>query len=236
MKSNTKYQWMLPLGSMVVASIIAVGAWFVVGAMKSETAVQETHQTATSLILNLYPTLGDLSESADTVILGEVKGTVHTGVSFGTDGTGGIGVPYTLYQVEVHETFKGDASGTIYVMRTDPGFLGEAPGMGEYPLTTLTVGADVVLYLYGPNIDLEPTIPSGLVDAFYTPLGFDNGVFDVSVDGAVGAVGRVNDATEVTPRGIHPSMFAEGMVFTAADVRLAIEPEPGEDGPVGSTN
>ena len=36
----------------------------------------------------------------------------------------------------------------------------------------------------------------------------------------------VNDETRVTPMGIQPSMFAEGTVFTAADVRLAIEPEP----------
>ncbi len=285
MKSNTKYQWMLPLGSMVAASIIVVGAWFAVGALRPDTAVEEIREvaaievvdqndevhevaavdevdqndegqevaavdevdqddevyeiTVTSLSLNVYPTLEVLSESADAVILGEVKGAVHTGISFGTDGTdgtGGIRVPYTLYEVEVHETFKGDASGAIYVARTDPSFLGEAPGVADYPLTTLGVGEAVILYLYRVSPVLEPTMPSGLTDTIYYPLGFDNGVFDVSANGPVGAVGRVNDSTEVIPRGIDSAMFAEGSVFTAADIRQAIEPESGEEGPVGSTN
>ncbi len=283
MKSNAKYQWMLPLGSMVAASIIVVGAWFAVGALRPDTAVEEIREvaavnevdqndevhevaavnevdqndeaeevaaidgvdqddevyeiTVTSLSLDeIYPTLESLSGSADAVIMGEVKGAVHSAITFGSDGTGGIGVPYTIYEVEVRETFKGDASGTIYVDRTDPSFLGDAPGVAEYPLTTLGVGETVILYLRRVSPVDDPTMPSGLTDTIYFPLNFDNGVFDVSVAGPVGAVGRVNDSTEVTPRGIHPSMFAEGTVFTVADIRQAIEPDSDEAGPVGNTN
>ncbi len=274
---------MLPVGSMVAASIIVVGAWFAVGALRPDTGVEEIREvvaveeasqndkvhevaavdeadqydegqevaavdevdqddevyeiTVTSLSLDqIYPTLEALSGSADAVILGEVKGAVHSAITFGSDGTGGIGVPYTVYEVEIHETLKGDASGTIYVDRTDPSFLGDAPGVAEYPLTTLGVGETVILYLGRVSPVDDPTMPSGLTDTIYFPLNFDNGVFDVLVNGPVGAVGRVNDSTAVIPRGIHNAMFAEGSVFTAADIREAIEPDSDEIGPVGNTN
>jgi hypothetical protein len=37
MKSNTKHQWMLPLGSAFVAAVIAAVAWFGVDALRTDT-------------------------------------------------------------------------------------------------------------------------------------------------------------------------------------------------------
>ena len=280
MKSNTKNQWMLPLGSAFVAAVIAAGAWFGVDALRTGTPevgdialitdtpevedialitdtpevedialitdtpevedialttdTQESEMTyVVTLSMDVYPTLDGLSGAADIVVLGTVSRLVESGNTRGMEQDGGT-YPYNLYEFEIVESFKGDVGGTIYVVRTDPSLFGGAPGMAEYPLTTLSAGDTVVLYLDSMSAKIVPE--TGLTGTLYGPVSFDNGVFDVTVTGPIGAVGTVNDDTKVHPRGVSPSMFAKGTVFTAADIRQAIEPDSGEEGPVGSTN
>lgn len=234
MRNNTKHKWLLPLGSAFVAAVIAAGAWFGVDALRTDTPEVDDIYVV-SLSMDVYPTIEDLSDASDVVVLGTVKSIAGSGVSRGQDGTGGA-YPYNLYELDVTEVFKGQVSETLYVYRTDPSLFGEAPGLTEYPLTTLSVGETVVLYLERVSTDYEPTIPSTLGDTIYVPLSFDNGVFDVTASGPIGAVGTVDDNTEVRPRGVRPWMFAEGTVFTAADIREAFEPDSDEEGPVGNTN
>ena len=259
---------MLPLGSMVAASIIAVGAWFAVGALRTDTPevgdielIRDTTEVedialitdtpevedialitdtpdvydikVVSFSMDVYSSLEGLTGAADVVVLGTVMSVAGSGLSRGKEGDGSP-IPYTLYELEVHETFKGDASGTIYVPRTDPSYLEDSVSFHDAPLTKLVPGETVILYLDSMSADIEPTIT--IADTIYVPLGFDNGVFDITASGPSGPVGTVDDDTKVHPRGVSPSMFAKGTVFTAADIRQAIEPDSGEEGPVGSTN
>ena len=220
-------RWLLPLGSMIAASAIGVASWFAVAALRSGTNDQE--MTVRSLSMNRYSTLEDLSESADVVVLGTVRSIAATGIGRGSEGEGNP-MPYTIYELEVQETFKGGVSGTIYVGRTDPSYFEDSLVFDDAPLTKLNTGEKVVLYLRKLNADVEPTIPIEGLDYVYVPLSLDNGVFDVS-----GAVGVVGETAEVRPRGIGSSMFAEGSVFTTADIRGILEPDSDEEGPVGNT-
>ena len=251
MKSNTKHQWMLPLGSAFVAAVIAAVAWFGVDALRTDTPevgdialitdtpevedialitdtpevedialttdTPESEMTyVVTLSMDVYPTLDGLSGAADIVVLGTVSRLVESGNTRGMEQDGGT-YPYNLYEFEIVESFKGDVGGTIYVVRTDPSLFGGAPGMAEYPLTKLSAGDTVVLYLDSMSATIVPE--TGLTGTLYGPVSFDNGVFDVTVTGP---------DTKVHPRGVSPSMFAKGTVFTAADIRQAIEPDSGE--------
>ena len=203
-----------------------MAAWYGVGALRAAPNPDVEKITVVSFSMGaLYSTLEDLTEDSDAVILGTVREIAQTGISRGKEGDG-TAIPYSLYEVEVVEAFKGEVSETIYVSRTDPSFLEDTVSFHGVPLTKLQRDETVVLYLHRMSADIEPTIT--LTDTIYVPLSFDNGVFDVTATGPVGAVGMVNDDTEVRPRGISHSMFAEGSVFKAADIRQAIEPDSGE--------
>ena len=229
---NNDRKWLLPVGSVLVAAIIVVAAWYGVGALRADSDV-ETISVVSFSMAALYSTLEDLTEDADAVILGTVREIAQTGISRGKEGNGTAN-PHSLYEIEVLESFKGDASGAIYVSRTDPSFLENTVSIRDVPLTKPQAGETVVLYLHRMSADIEPTIT--MTDTTYVLLSFDNGVFDVSGAGPVGPVGRVNDAAEILPRSIHNEMFTAGSLFTAADIRQAIEPDSGADGPVGNTN
>ncbi len=191
--------------------------------MREDADVEEIKVLSFSMVA-LYSTLEDLTEDADAVVLGTVEEITQIGISRGMEGDGSS-IPYTLYEVGVLETIKGDVGQTIYVSRTDPAFLADTVSFGKAPLTRLNVGETVVLYLHEISADIEPTIT--LTGTIYVPLSFDNGVFDVAGEGPAGAVGRVNDTAEILPRGIHYDMFTDGDTFTAADVRQAVGLDPG---------
>ena len=234
MKGNKRNKWLLPFGSMLVAAAIAAGAWFAVGSMTS--GADPSARTVVSLSMNAYSTLDGLTGAADTVVAGTVKNLTASVVSGGKEGDGGR-YPYDIYEFEVQETLKGDASGTIYIVRTAPSFLTNAAGFSEYPLTVLSAGETVILYLRDIATDLLPEV--SVIGTLHVPISLDNGVFDVTTTGPVGAVGNIDDNAEIRPRGIGHSMFARNSVFTASDIREAIAPASGEEGPVGpvgSTN
>lgn len=225
-------RWVLPLGTMIVVSAIVVASWFGVVALRPETGVQTDVQkvVVNSYLYEAHSTLEGLSGAADAIVRGTVKKVAATGLS--GVGEPGTPEPWVIYEFEVYETFKGDVSGTIYVGRDVLSALEGSPSLHGAPLTELLPGEHVVLYLHENDATKDASIT--LTDTVYVPIGFDNGVFDVSGTGPIGPVGIVDDSAEVLPRGIRYNMFAEGSAFTAADVRAAIEPDSGEDGPVGS--
>ena len=115
----------------------------------------------------------------------------------------GIAVPYTLYELEVLETLKGETNDLIYVIGWDPDFFVNT-SLNSTPVTDLREGETVVLYLEEGTPEASPTIT--ITDRFYVTLGIDNGVFDVVSAGASGPVGRVNDDAVVNPRGTSGSI------------------------------
>ncbi len=208
--------WLLPLGIVVIVSATISGVWFSIGPGKSDTASLDTR--ASAFVSVRYSTLEELSTDADVVVIGTVNGIAEKGVDRGAEGDG-LGIPYTIYEVEVEEVLKGEVEDTIYVHRYRPGFF-----VSEM-VTKLTKGETVALYLRQDTNRLAPTIT---YDTFYAPLTFDNSVFDVSTSGAVGPVRRVDDEAVVTPRGVSPSMFSSESTFKVSDLREAIEPESGD--------
>ena len=64
----------------------------------------------------------------------------------------------------------------------------------------LSAGDTVILYLDSMSAKIVPE--TGLTGTLYGPVSFDNGVFDVTVTGPIGAVVTVNDDTKVHPRGV----------------------------------
>ena len=218
-----KAKWVLPIVSALVASVAVVAVVISLDFPSKGSAV-EIVQVNTAHFSEITGSLEQLTEYADVVVIGNVTEVVQSGIDRGRDGDGS-GIPMTLYKVEVLETLKGEVDATIYVYRTDPGYFDD-------PVTKLGVGEKVVLYVeevsatYAPNVTVTDTI--------YVPIALDNGVFDVVT--ADGAVGVVSEDTVVRPRGISPAMFAEGTEFTAAQIRAAIEPDSGEEGPTGTTH
>ena len=211
-------KWALPLFSMAIAAMAVIAIW------------QNTHsndlnnvvKVRSGSFINVFSELGPLTDAADTIVVGTVKGVAGSGIDRGRDGDGSP-TAYTVYEFEVTEVLKGDTDDVIHVIRTDPS---EFP---DDPLTVLGVGEDLVLYLEELPAAIVPTIT--YTNTIYVPISLDNGVFDIDL----GPVGSVDDTVIARPRGISPDMFAEGTEFTAADIRRAIEPEPGSTGPVGNT-
>ena len=120
---NNYIKWLLPVGSVLAAAIIVVAAWHGVGALRAAPNPDVEKITVVSFSMGaLYSTLEDLTEDSDAVILGTVREIAQTGISRGKEGDG-TAIPYSLYEVEVVEAFKGEVSETIYVSRTDPSFL-----------------------------------------------------------------------------------------------------------------
>ena len=214
-------KWTVPLASAAVAAVVVTTVWF-------QTRPEATEPEEVAFVVrhtdfvDITSDLDSLTASADTVVMGTVDEVAQTGVDSGKEGRSRP-MAYTLYKLGVEEALKGDVSGSIYVYQTDPAVF------PDQPLTNLTVGDLVVLYLsrvetYAPVSEVTSTV--------YVPIALDNGVFDVVLPD--GAVGVVNEDTVVRPRGVGPAMFAEGTEFTAAQVRQAIEAE-GPTGPVGDT-
>ena len=208
---NRMPTWLLPLGIAVIVSAATAGVWFSVGPGKSDTVSYSTR--ASALILERYSTLEELTTDADVVVIGTVNGIAAEGVDRGAEGDG-PGIPYIIYEVTVEEALKGETDATIYVRRYRPGFF-----VNEM-VTELTEDETVVLYLRQKTNTLSPTIT---YNTFYTPLTFDNGVFDVSISGAVGPTGRVTDEAVARPRGVSPSMFSADSSFKMSEMRKAIE-------------
>ena len=74
MKSKILHKkWLLPLGSMVAASIIAVGAWFAVGALRSDTPevgdialITDTPEVEDIALITDTPEVEDVALTTDT--------------------------------------------------------------------------------------------------------------------------------------------------------------------------
>ena len=211
-------KWTVPLASAAVAAFAVAAVWFT---LRTPGLEEEVIEVRTTDFVDITSDLDSLTASADTVVMGTVDEVAQTGVDSGKEGRSRP-MAYTLYKLGVEEALKGDVSGSIYVYQTDPAVF------PDQPLTNLTVGDLVVLYL--SRVETYAPV-SEVTSIVYVPIALDNGVFDVVDDGAVGVV---NEDTVVRPRGIGPSMFAEGTEFTAAQVRQAIESE-GPTGPVGDT-
>ena len=225
MRQN-KWLWLIPLSSALLASVVVVAVWIGAVALRADA---QPKRVIRKVFVPAYSSLGDLSTHADVVVVG----TVERSVAKWTDrGAGGDGLPrpYIVYQIDVQETLKGETDDLIYVLRIEPVyFAGEGQSaLGGVPLTELRVGQTVALYLEEVMSETPPIIT--FTDRFYVPLGFDNGVFDVS-SGESGAVGRVDDNAVVRPRGIRKDMFAEGSGFMLSEIKQAIEPVSDEVGP-----
>ena len=213
-------KWLFPILSAAVASVAVVAIWLNIEPKEpsGETVVQSAHFSF------IASSIEELTAEADAIVIGTVSEVAATGVDRGHDSTG-LPMEYTVYKLDVAETLKGEVGDSIYVFRYDPGVF------MDMPLTALNVDDTLALYLAEGTAEYTPTIT--ITDTIYAPLTLDNGVFDVE---GSGAVGRVYDDTILRPRGISELMFAEGMTFTAAEIRKAIEPASDEVGPVGSTN
>ena len=67
-----------------------------------------------------YSSIGKLSDDADFIVVGTVTRVAETGKDYRRDGGFISPILYTLYQVEVLDTVKGDVDDAIYVLRNDP--------------------------------------------------------------------------------------------------------------------
>ncbi len=224
-------RWFVPLGSAVLALLLVSVAWFSVVTLRSDAQPRKMIRSV-EVSMEVYSSLEELSSDADAVVVSRVKRAASTGVDRGASGDG-IAVPYTLYELEVLETLKGETNDLIYVIGWDPDFFVNT-SLNSTPVTDLREGETVVLYLEEGTPEASPTIT--ITDRFYVTLGIDNGVFDVVSAGASGPVGRVNDDAVVNPRGTSADMFGEETTFNMSDVRHAIEPDSDEVGPIGSVN
>ena len=196
----------VPLASAIVAVAVVTAVWFQTRPAAPELEVI-TFEVRHTDFAEITGDLNVLSESADAVVMGRVTEVTWSGIDRADDRS--VEVPATLYKVDVQEAMKGQVGSSIYVYRTDPEFF------PDQPLTKLTVGELVVLYL---NRHATQSPIESYSNFVYVPLALDNGVFDV----AVGAGGIVNDQTSIVPRGVSGDMFAPGTAFTTAEIRAAI--------------
>ena len=231
MAKHTK--WILPLGSATAAAVLLTAIWFGWIMLVNGSPAGAVVNVNSPLVMKFYSSVVGLSDDADVVVMGTVKGVAETGIDRGSeDGKGapgnGIPVPYTVYSVEVMETLKGEVNEKIYVVRTDPEFF------PDEALTRLRRDETVILYLSEETTKVAPTI--AVTDTFYVPLAFDNAVFDLLSSSDLGPVGRVNDEATVVPRGTGPDMFAAGTTFTMSDIRQAIGSDGEDVGPIGNAN
>lgn len=217
-------KWILPLGSATVTAMLLSAIWFGWTMLTDGSSTGTVVRVNSPLVMKSYSSVSGLSDDADVVVIGTVKGVAERGIDQGSeDGKGapgnGIPIPYTVYSVEVMEALKGEVEEEIYVFRTDPEFF------PDEALTRLRDDETVILYLSEETTKVAPTIT--VTDIFYVPLAFDNAVFDLLSPGDAGPVGRVNDDAIVVPRGTGPEMFSSGTTFTISDFRQAIETDGG---------
>lgn len=206
MQQTRKYQsrWKVTAWLAGLASLFFVVIWFgyvhLVMPQSSQSAESGSHASA-----RLYNSVESLSEISDVVIIGQVVGVVSRQADTGVDGLAEP-IPSTWYRIEVQETLKGDATGTITVVRTDPGhFL-------DVNLTTFRSNESVLLFLMKRTSVEFPMVT--LTDTFYVPVSFDNGVFDVVPNTS----GTVQEAT-LRPR---ISNLFDSNTFTKSEIQQAV--------------
>ena len=142
----------------------------------------------------VYSSLEELVAASDVVVVGTVTGVAARGEDYGTTDPDELadyeraGVPprpVVFYEIAVSETLKGLHTTPVFVEGFDPERLVAAE------ISTLRAGERVLLFLKGRRLDekapaLRFTASSLPTDVTaYITLGLDNGVFDISVSGAV---------------------------------------------------
>lgn len=131
-------------------------------------------QTSEAVDMAVYSSIEQLSDASDLVVLGTVKGVVAREVDYGTadpDESQGQGIPTVFYEVEVTETLRGDAGGTVILGAPDV----DQVTMSE-TVTALRGGEQVLLFLEEQTTEDAPGITT--YDHFYVSVSLDNGVFD----------------------------------------------------------
>ena len=206
---------LIPIGGAALASLTVVVIWVAWTMLTADSPTSRTVTVGSALMMKYYSSVDEMSDDADVVVVGTVNGVAETGMDRGRDGSFITPIPYTLYSVKVLEVLKGDVGSTIYVFRNNPEDFHGAP------LTRLMKNETVVMYLYEHDSENTPTITTA-TDFIYVPLAFDNAILDISLPNFLGATGRINDNTIVTPRGKGSGKFAAGTTFQFSELREAV--------------
>jgi hypothetical protein len=125
-----------------------------------------------------YTSIESLSDYADVVVVGTVKGIVGRETDYGKKlnplekgvAEDGSGIPMVYYEIDVTETLQGMTDNTIIVARMD------SDQLLTEEVTTLQTGEQVLLFLLDRTGD---ALGLTLFDEFYVTVSLDNGVFDL---------------------------------------------------------
>ncbi len=124
-----------------------------------------------------YPSVEDLAQAADVVVLGTIGEQIGTELDRGGNSEDSIGIPMKFHEVMVTQVVAGDVNKTLVLAWIDHA---ERPEEG---LSDVKAGQQTLLFLERRTSAEAPGIKSQ--DEFYVPVGGDNGVFDVDGDIAI---------------------------------------------------
>lgn len=121
-----------------------------------------------------YPSVEDLTQAADVVVLGTISKQIGTEFDRGGNSEGSVGIPMKFHDVTVTQVLAGDVDKSLVLAWIDHA---ERPEEG---LSDVKAGQQTLLFLERRTPAEAPGIKSQ--DEFYVPVGGDNGVFDVDGD------------------------------------------------------
>lgn len=168
---------------LALLAVLAVGAGAFIGWHGNSSETQQLHGTFSAPV---YPSLAELTAHADVVVEGVIQRVAAREMDYGTadpaeraeaERTGGL-VPFVYYEVLVIDELKGNTPGMIVVGSVD----GER--LISHDVTPLRTGDRVILFLV-VQVSLQDSPGLTLFDTYYTTLGLDAGVFDVTAEGTV---------------------------------------------------
>jgi hypothetical protein len=165
-------KWLRPAPVVICAIItllfVTVSVWAVT--QKDPAYVTE----AVNVDMFIYSSIEELcaSSNLDAVVIGTVKGIADHDVS--------NGIPVVFYEFEVTEVLHGVADGTIIVSMIDTST--EIKTSLDDSVTPFIAGEQLLLFL-GERDSSGLSCGSPFYH-FYTPISYDNGVFDI-LDGDI---------------------------------------------------
>ncbi len=171
-----KNKAVLPVIGGLLASALVIGWWF--GIRDSTPGVQERRASFPA-----YGSVEELSEAANVIVLGTVRGIAGHDLDRGIKSDRVLGIfnygvtatPIVFYQFEVSSALKGQPrTNEIIVVRSDP------KRVRNHSETELKNGESLLLFLADRTTDPFDTRRFEKFPYLYVPLSLDSGVFDVS--------------------------------------------------------
>ncbi len=156
----------IPLATAAIVSLLAIIGWLIVQEGDSKPNA--------SFSVQGYPTIEELADASDAVVIGTVKGVVGREIDYGNSNPNeifGTGLSVLFYEVDVTKTLRGETDKTIIVSTLDP------TQISTDQVTALRDGEELLLFLDWVTSEEAPVLKS--YGYAYTPMSLDLGVFDV---------------------------------------------------------